>query len=106
MAFDSVGDAIQVIRGADWDARWEAERFLARQEPADLIGYLADEDWRVRLFVARALAQVPGPRPDIADILRVRLEVEDDHWVSNNLRWGVEQHGATGSQSPTAMDRC
>jgi hypothetical protein len=93
MPLGSVRDAIEVIRGADWHARWEAERFLARQKPAEVVAYLADEDWRVRLFVSRALAQMPGPSPEIANILTSRLKLEDDDWVLNNLRWGVGRHG-------------
>lgn len=88
MPLDSVDDAIRVIRGANRDARWEAERFLSHREPTELVTYLADEDWRVRLVVARALAQIPGPRPDVAEILKSRLQEEDDTWVSNNLRVG------------------
>jgi hypothetical protein len=52
--------------------------------------YLADDDWKVRLFVARAAAQLPGPSAPVAAELQRRLQVEEDDWVRNNLRWGVE----------------
>jgi hypothetical protein len=89
----TVGDAIAVIRGRDYDARTAAEEFLARcARLEELLPYLGDDDWKVRLFVARAAARLPGPSAAVAAALQRRLEVEEDDWVRNNLRWGVECH--------------
>jgi hypothetical protein len=93
VAMQTVKEAIAVIRGRDYDARTAAEEFLARTARfEELQPYLADDDWKVRLFVARAVAQLPGPSTPVAAELQRRLEVEEDDWVRNNLRWGVECH--------------
>lgn len=63
------------------------------QPPAEVVGYLGDEDWRVRVFAARALAQTRGPDSEIADVARSRLEIEDDDWVANHSRWAMRRHG-------------
>ena len=92
----TIDDAIAVIRGRDYDARTAAEQYLARSARFDeLVPYLADDDWKVRLFVARAAAQLPERSEAVAAVLQQRLDVEDDDWVRNNLRWGVESHRNT-----------
>jgi hypothetical protein len=96
----SVADAIRVIRGTDYDARAEAERFLATRRPAEVVGSLADGDWKVRMFAARALARMPAPDPEIAAAVSARLKVEDDDWVANNLRSALRQHGRPAPNPP------
>jgi hypothetical protein len=89
----SVEDAIAVIRGRDYDARFAAEEFLARTARfEELQPYLADRDWKVRLFVVRAAARLPEASAAVAAELQRRFAVEEDDWVRNNLRWGVERH--------------
>ena len=62
VVMQTVADAIALLRGTDYDARSLAERFLARTAPFEgLLPHLTDTDWKVRLFVARAIAQFPTP---------------------------------------------
>jgi hypothetical protein len=90
---NSVAEAIAVIRGADYDARHAAERFLVAHASLDeLAQFIDDADWKVRLFTVRAVAQLPGPAPSALWLLQSRLAVEQDDWVINNLRWGVRNH--------------
>jgi hypothetical protein len=112
----SLDDAIRAIRGTVWEARDEAEKFLVRgAQVLELVPYLSDPDWKVRLIVTRALAQLPGPSSQIADLLRQRLEGEEDKWVRNNLNWGIRCHGgvamspvcgACGADLERGLARC
>jgi hypothetical protein len=89
----TIKDAIAVIRGRDYEARQAAEDFLARYgQLEEMLPYLADVDWKVRLFVARAIARMPGPSAELAAVLQQRFEAEEDDRVRNNLRWGIERH--------------
>ena len=97
----TVEDAIAVIRGTDWEARSAAEAFLARSARFEqLLPYLTDDDWRVRLFVTRAIAQLPARSASVVAELQRRLDAEDDEWVRNNLRWAVRCHLSEIDPSP------